>query len=98
MDAFGIRVRYFRKSLKLSQDELAEKSDLHRTYIGAVERGERNISLMNIFRFSLIFNTYCCFIQTFFTTPFPKGNYFLNFKTLVLKKLTQNHLCEYFYI
>ncbi|MFN6155907.1 MAG: helix-turn-helix domain-containing protein, partial [Dolichospermum sp.] len=37
MDAFGIRVRYFRKSLKLSQDELAEKSDLHRTYIGAVE-------------------------------------------------------------
>ncbi|HCQ20860.1 MULTISPECIES: helix-turn-helix domain-containing protein [Nostocales] len=50
MDAFGIRVRYFRKSLKLSQDELAEKSDLHRTYIGAVERGERNISLMNIFR------------------------------------------------
>ena len=51
MDAFGIRVRYFRKRLKLSQDELAEKSDLHRTYIGAVERGERNISLMNIFRF-----------------------------------------------
>ena len=50
MDAFGIRVRYFRKSLKLSQDELAEKSDLHRTYIGAVERGELNISLMNIFR------------------------------------------------
>jgi transcriptional regulator with XRE-family HTH domain len=50
MDAFGIRVRYFRKRLKLSQDELAEKSDLHRTYIGAVERGERNISLMNIFR------------------------------------------------
>ncbi|MCX5981986.1 MAG: helix-turn-helix transcriptional regulator [Nostocales cyanobacterium LacPavin_0920_SED1_MAG_38_18] len=50
MDAFGIRVRYFRKRLKLSQDELAEKSELHRTYIGAVERGERNISLMNIFR------------------------------------------------
>lgn len=50
MDAFGLRVRYFRKRLKLSQDELAEKSDLHRTYIGAVERGERNISLMNIFR------------------------------------------------
>lgn len=50
MKAFGLRVRYFRKRLKLSQDELAQKADLHRTYIGAVERGERNISLINIFR------------------------------------------------
>jgi transcriptional regulator with XRE-family HTH domain len=50
MKAFGLRVRYFRKLLKLSQDELAAKADLHRTYIGAVERGERNISLINIFR------------------------------------------------
>jgi transcriptional regulator with XRE-family HTH domain len=50
MKDFGLRIRYFRKRLKLSQDELAEKSDLHRTYIGAVERGERNITLINIFR------------------------------------------------
>lgn len=46
----GDRVRHFRKRAKLSQDGLAEKADLHRTYIGSVERGERNISLQNIFR------------------------------------------------
>lgn len=48
--AFGLRVRYFRKRLGLSQDDLAEKADLHRTYVGAIERGERNISLLNILR------------------------------------------------
>lgn len=47
---FGLRVRYFRKRLGLSQNDLADKAELHRTYIGAVERGERNISLLNIIR------------------------------------------------
>lgn len=45
---FGLRVRYFRKRLGLSQDDLADKAGLHRTYVGAVERGERNIGLLNI--------------------------------------------------
>lgn len=44
---FGIKMRQVRKHAGLSQDELAERCDLHRTYIGAVERGERNITLMN---------------------------------------------------
>ncbi|GFE70087.1 helix-turn-helix domain-containing protein [Chroococcus sp. FPU101] len=44
---FGERVRYFRKLKKLSQDELADLCNLHRTYIGSVERGERNITLIN---------------------------------------------------
>ena len=47
---FGKRVRFLRKSTKLSQEELGFKSDIHRTYIGAVERGEQNISLDNIFK------------------------------------------------
>ncbi len=52
VENFGFKVKFFRSLLKLSQDELAEKADLHRTYVGAVERGERNICLANIFKFA----------------------------------------------
>jgi len=45
---FGDRVRELRKQKKLSQEALALACDLDRTYIGGVERGERNISLLNI--------------------------------------------------
>lgn len=45
---FGNNVRHFRKEKKLSQEELAHKADLHRTYIGMIERAEKNITLVNI--------------------------------------------------
>lgn len=45
---FGRNVRNHRKSQNLSQEELAEKASLHRTYIGMVERAEKNITLVNI--------------------------------------------------
>ena len=47
---FGARVRYLRLKNRLSQEELAEKCELDRTYIGGIERGERNPSLKNIYR------------------------------------------------
>ena len=50
VENFGLKVKFFRNRLQLSQDELAAKADLHRTYVGAVERGERNICLVNIFK------------------------------------------------
>jgi transcriptional regulator with XRE-family HTH domain len=45
---FGSRVRDLRQSRGLSQEDFAERCGLDRTYIGGVERGERNISLKNI--------------------------------------------------
>jgi len=46
----GARIRDMRKSQGLSQEQLAEVSGLHHTYIGAVERGERNISIKSLLK------------------------------------------------
>jgi len=48
--AFGAHVRELRHRLKLSQEELAHRAGLHWTYVGGIERGERNPSLVNIGR------------------------------------------------
>ena len=45
---FGKAVRSKRKKLGVSQEEFADMCDLDRTYIGGIERGERNVSLINI--------------------------------------------------
>lgn len=52
---FGIRIRELRKDQNLSQEKLSFKTGFHRTYIGMIERGERNISLTNIAVFSKAF-------------------------------------------
>lgn len=45
---FGNKVRELRKAKGLSQEELSFKADLHRTYIGMIERAEKNITLTNV--------------------------------------------------
>ncbi len=50
---FGERLRMCRKKLGISQEELADSCGLDRTYIGGVERGERNVSLLNIHKIAL---------------------------------------------
>ena len=45
---FGQRVRQLRKEKNLSQEELSFKAGVHRTYIGMIERAEKNITLINI--------------------------------------------------
>lgn len=47
---FGEHLRSVRTSKGVSQERLAELAGLHRTYVSSVERGERNISLVNIDR------------------------------------------------
>ncbi len=47
MIEFGRNVQTIRMKLKISQEELAFRAGLHRTYIGMVERAERSISLQN---------------------------------------------------
>ena len=53
---FGDRVRHLRTQENLSQEQLSYKTGFHRTYIGMIERGERNISLTNMAIFAKAFN------------------------------------------
>jgi len=48
--AFGLAIRELRRVRGISQEQLGHDSGLHRTYVGGIERGERNPSLTNILR------------------------------------------------
>ena len=50
--AFGKRVRELREAKDWSQEEMGEACNLHWTYIGQVERGERNLTLDSLFKIS----------------------------------------------
>jgi transcriptional regulator with XRE-family HTH domain len=49
----GAAIRKRRLALGLTQEELAEKADLHWTYISGIERGVRNVSIVNLFHIAL---------------------------------------------
>ena len=65
----GRRIRALRQERKLSQEELAHRARLYRTYLGGIERGERNPSLLNITR---IGNALDVRVAELFA-DFPKG-------------------------
>lgn len=50
LSAFGATLRAYRQDAGLSQEKLAAKAGLDRTYVGGAERGERNVALVNIVR------------------------------------------------
>jgi transcriptional regulator with XRE-family HTH domain len=52
---FGLRIRQLRLDNNMSQEKLSFATGFHRTYIGMIERGERNISLTNIAVFAKVF-------------------------------------------
>lgn len=61
--SFGNRVRELRKNKGLSPEELSFRADLHRTYIGMIERAEKNITLTNIEKIAKALNVD---VKTFF--------------------------------
>lgn len=65
----GDRLRILRKTKGLTQAQLGERADLHHTYIGAIERGEKNISIKILDRLARALNVE---IRVFF--EFPKDN------------------------
>lgn len=48
LQSLGDRIREFRTQMGMTQEELGQKCSLHRTYIGSVERGERNVSILKL--------------------------------------------------
>lgn len=78
--SFGKRLRRLRKQTGLSQEALAHKAELDRSYVGGVERGEYNISLLNI-----------CILATALNTPaYELLNFSKNTETEEAKPHPQN--------
>lgn len=53
---FGANVRRYRNNLSISQERLAELANVHRTYVGMIERAEKNITLLNMEKFAKALN------------------------------------------
>jgi len=54
---FGKRLRELRKKEGLSQEELGFRAGIHRTYVGAIERGEQNLSIDNVHKLAKALKT-----------------------------------------
>ena len=52
-ERFGFAIKVRREELQLTQEELADRAGIHRTYLSDVERGSRNLSLINIERLAV---------------------------------------------
>ena len=57
LTGLGLRIKDLRKDKGLSQEKLGEISGLHRTYIGMIERGEKNITIYNLLLISKALQT-----------------------------------------
>ncbi|MEO6327487.1 MAG: helix-turn-helix transcriptional regulator [Ginsengibacter sp.] len=78
---FGLRIRKLRNANNWSQETLAAETGFHRTYIGMIERGERNISLTNMSVFAKVFE-----IELSELLDFKKVNPKHSFKLYSLKE------------
>lgn len=53
---FGLQIRQLRQDKSVSQEELADMAGVHRTYIGMIERGEKNVTMVTLLRLSEALN------------------------------------------
>ncbi|HEV7653132.1 MAG TPA: helix-turn-helix transcriptional regulator [Mycobacteriales bacterium] len=56
LKAFGLRIKLLRVSRGWSQEQLAEAAGMHRTFIGQVERGQRGLNVLGLWRLAGAFN------------------------------------------
>lgn len=91
----GKRVRHLRKALGWSQEALGEKAELHPTYVGGIERGERNVSLVNLCRLAEAFQLSLAEFVTFSGDRLLKGE---SLKRLITEDVTADEaLASAFY-
>ena len=79
LKAFGAAVKAGRDGLDISQEALAEKAGLHRTYVGGVEQGRRNVSLLNIVKLSQVLGV-------------EAASVFERMKTIKMLKIVNNNM------
>lgn len=77
---FGLKIRELREAKNISQEKLSFSTGFHRTYIGMIERGERNISLTNMAVFAKVFE-----LNLSELLDFETGNAFKKYQTKVHK-------------
>lgn len=71
-ELLGSRIRFLRKELKLSQEGLALKAGLDRTYVASIENGKRNVSIVNIERIAFALN--CSLFDLFNSDEFKRSS------------------------
>ena len=76
---FGAAVKAGRDGLGISQETLAEKAGPHRTYVGGVEQGRRNVSLLNIVKLSQVLGV-------------EAASVFEHMKTIKILKIVNNNM------
>ena len=76
---FGAAVKAGRDGLDIAQEALAEKAGLHRTYVGGVEQGRRNVSLLNIVKLSQVLGV-------------EAASVFERMKTIKMLKIVNNNM------